>query len=206
MLFLAPCLEKYFTYSNSLSQTTSKVPSFQPVLPKNQPKALLKRSLSPSKYLPTNTQKSLSSHSLLPPSKNISPMSLFSSPHLLLLSPVSFSLKISENQHLLCCSPPQPPWRPNYHHGSSHVLCHASSAARYFEADPLPLPMSSSRWSLKWREKGPKINEMRIYIQKRAPNGGLHLLEEKTTSKIEPMIWMIYNQFYFLLIYLLKWK
>ena len=57
MLFLAPCLEKYFTYSNSLSQTTSKIPSFQPVLPKNQPKALLKRSPSPSKYLPTNTLK-----------------------------------------------------------------------------------------------------------------------------------------------------
>ena len=75
MLFLAPCLEKYFTYSNSLSQTTSKIPSFQPVLPKNQPKALLKRSPSPSKYLPTNTQKSLTSHSLLPLAKRVLPLS-----------------------------------------------------------------------------------------------------------------------------------
>ena len=38
---------------------------------KNQPKALLKRSSSPSKYLPTSTQKSLTPHSLLPLAKRV---------------------------------------------------------------------------------------------------------------------------------------
>ena len=41
---------------------------------KNQPKALLKISPSPSKYLPTSTQKSLTSHSLLLLAKRVLPL------------------------------------------------------------------------------------------------------------------------------------
>ena len=41
---------------------------------KNQPKALLKWSPSPSKYLPTSTQKSLTSHSLLLLAKRVLPL------------------------------------------------------------------------------------------------------------------------------------
>ena len=75
---------------------------------KNQPKALLKRSPSPSKYLPTNTQKSLTSHSLLPQIneyslfQNISPMPLFP---LNLLKLNSVILSSSEN---LFFQPKQP--------------------------------------------------------------------------------------------------
>ena len=44
---------------------------------KNQPKVLLKRSHSPSKYLPTNTKKSPPSHSLLPLINEFLPFFLF---------------------------------------------------------------------------------------------------------------------------------